>query len=104
MSKQSVIVGTAFKCNPIGFKIALELGCVCALAPVRDVPIAFRERNAGESKMTGKQMVQYLQQLASLYGLSVGRGDSRALAVCGAVVLLVLVAVALLVFLLSRVF
>merc|ERR1712182_187397 len=102
ISKQSVIVGTAFQCNPIGFKIALELGCVCNLAPVRDVPIAFRERNAGESKMTGKQMLEYIQQLGALYAHSVGRGDSRALAVCGAVLLLVLTALAVLLFLLQR--
>jgi dolichol-phosphate mannosyltransferase len=34
---------------------------------VRDVPIVFRERVAGESKLTMKQNYQYIQQLAALY-------------------------------------
>ena len=32
-----------------------------------DVPITFQERVAGESNLTMKQNVEYLQQLASLY-------------------------------------
>jgi len=31
------------------------------------MPITFREREAGESKLTMKQNFQYLEQLASLY-------------------------------------
>jgi len=52
--------------NPIGFKIALEVMVRCR-AESQDMPITFREREAGESKLTMKQNLQYLEQLASLY-------------------------------------
>ncbi|KAF4727558.1 hypothetical protein FOZ62_003553 [Perkinsus olseni] len=55
------------KCNPIGFKIGLELMVRCKANPVVDVPITFQERVAGESKLSMKQNVQYVEQLASLY-------------------------------------
>lgn len=54
-------------CNPMGFKIGLELMVRCRAAPVQDVPITFRDRVAGESKLSMKQNVLYLQQLAGLY-------------------------------------
>lgn len=50
-----------------GFKISLELMARCRVSSVADVPITFRERVAGESKLTMKQNIQYLQQLAHLY-------------------------------------
>jgi len=53
--------------SPIGFKIALEVASRCRCDPVVDVGITFQERVAGESKLTMKQNVQYLQQLVSLY-------------------------------------
>lgn len=53
--------------NPIGFKIGLEVMARCRASPVVDVPITFQSRIAGESKLTMKQNVQYLQQLAALY-------------------------------------
>ncbi|EDQ85777.1 uncharacterized protein MONBRDRAFT_11614 [Monosiga brevicollis MX1] len=55
------------RCNPIGFKIGLEIMARCRCASVQDVGITFRERVAGESKLTMKQNVQYLEQLAMLY-------------------------------------
>ena len=54
-------------CNPLGFKIALEVMVRCRCATIVDVPITFRERNEGESKLSAKQNVEYLMQLASLY-------------------------------------
>ena len=51
----------------MGFKIGLELMVRCRAAPVQDVPITFRDRVAGESKLSMKQNVLYLQQLAGLY-------------------------------------
>lgn len=39
----------------------------CGCSNVIDVPITFQERVAGESNLTMKQNVEYLQQLASLY-------------------------------------
>ena len=54
-------------CNPIGFKIALEVAVKCELSPVKDVPISFQERAAGESKLSKKQMIEYVFQLIELY-------------------------------------
>ena len=54
-------------CNPMGFKIGLELMVRCRARSVVDVPITFRDRVAGESKLTMKQNALYLQQLAGLY-------------------------------------
>eukprot|EP00051_Salpingoeca_urceolata_P008266 m.104712 g.104712 ORF g.104712 m.104712 type:complete len:167 (+) comp15660_c0_seq2:269-769(+) len=55
------------QCNPIGFKIGLEIMARCKCNPVKDVGITFQERAAGESKLTMTQNVQYLQQLAALF-------------------------------------
>eukprot|EP00049_Salpingoeca_infusionum_P026247 m.24609 g.24609 ORF g.24609 m.24609 type:complete len:263 (+) comp8622_c0_seq1:292-1080(+) len=65
-SKQVLARGRS-KCNPIGFKIGLEIMSRCRCKTVEDVPITFRERVAGESKLTMKQNVQYIQQLLALY-------------------------------------
>merc|ERR1712217_561456 len=53
--------------NLIGFKIGLEIMVRCRCRPVKDVAITFRERTAGESKLTASQYIMFLQQLASLY-------------------------------------
>jgi dolichol-phosphate mannosyltransferase len=54
-------------CQVSGFKISLELMARCKPNKVIDVGISFKERVAGESKLTMKQNVQYLQQLVILY-------------------------------------
>ena len=51
----------------MGFKIGLEIMVRCDCSRVVDVPITFREREAGESKLTTKQNVEYVCQLARLY-------------------------------------
>merc|ERR1711957_608680 len=53
--------------NDIGFKIALEVASRCRCEPIVDVGITFQERVAGESKLSMKQNVLYLQQLLALY-------------------------------------
>ena len=53
--------------RPLGFKVGLEVMVRCRCTAVEDVPITFRERTAGESKLSAKQNVEYLQQLAGLY-------------------------------------
>ena len=53
--------------NATGFKIGLELMVRCNAFPVKDVPITFRERIAGESKLSMKQNFYYVQQLLALY-------------------------------------
>lgn len=55
------------RCNPIGFKIGLEIAARCRASPVKDVGITFQDRAAGESKLTMKQNVLYVRQLMGLY-------------------------------------
>lgn len=64
---KQVLARAAERINPIGFKIALEIMARTKASPVVDVPITFQSRIAGESKLSMKQNVLYIQQLASLY-------------------------------------
>lgn len=64
---KKVLARGADAVNPIGFKIGLEVMARCRANPVVDVPITFQTRVAGESKLTMKQNVQYIQQLVALY-------------------------------------
>jgi dolichol-phosphate mannosyltransferase len=59
--------------NPIGYKIALELMCKCQVRQVREVPIRFGLRLAGESKLNLQQQVRYLDHLSGLYDFSFPR-------------------------------
>ncbi len=53
--------------NPIGYKIGLELIVKCGCERVVEVPIHFEDRRYGESKLTFKQQLLYLQHLRRLY-------------------------------------
>ena len=55
--------------NPMGYKIALELIVKCKFptGSVEEVPYQFGIRHIGESKLTGKVVVQYLFHLFHLY-------------------------------------
>ena len=55
--------------NSDGFKIALDLLVKCSIpsGAIAEVPFSFGVRAEGESKLTGKVMVRYLEQLAELY-------------------------------------
>ncbi|TCD69308.1 dolichol-P-mannose synthesis [Steccherinum ochraceum] len=55
--------------NSQGFKIALDLLIKAHIAPqaIAEVPFSFGVRAEGESKLTGKVMIKYLEQLAELY-------------------------------------
>jgi hypothetical protein len=64
--KKTLAIGRA-NCNPIGFKIGLEVMARCRCKKVKDVPITFQERVAGESKLTMTQNVEYIKQLIALY-------------------------------------
>eukprot|EP00937_MAST-01D_sp_MAST-1D-sp2_P000469 g469.t1 len=66
VAKKTLAKGRA-QCNPIGFKIGLEIMARCRCKNVVDVPITFQDRVAGESKLSMKQNVLYLQQLLMLY-------------------------------------
>jgi len=53
--------------NLKGFKIGLEVMARCRCKPVKDIPITFRDRAAGESKLSASQYRFYVEQLLSLY-------------------------------------
>ncbi len=53
--------------NPLGYKVGLELIVRCDCRRVQEVPIRFRERKQGESKLTLAQTVFYMQHLCHLY-------------------------------------
>jgi len=61
------VLGRGKNVNAKGFKIALEIMPRCSPTRVVDVPITFQDRVAGESKLSGKVVTQYLFQLFELY-------------------------------------
>lgn len=53
--------------NPVGYKIALELIVKCNFENVGETPIRFADRVHGESKLTLKEQLKYIQHLRRLY-------------------------------------
>jgi len=53
---------------PLGYKIGLEILVKCRPKPVIEVPIVFRPRAAGESKLGRGEIGQYVRHVARLYG------------------------------------
>jgi len=53
--------------NPIGYKIGLELLVKCRCVRVAEIPIHFEDRRLGQSKLTFKQQLLYLQHLRRLF-------------------------------------
>ncbi|WP_108395442.1 glycosyltransferase [Devosia submarina] len=53
--------------NAIGYKIALELIVKCGFENVGEVPIQFKDRVYGESKLTLKEQLRYIKHLRRLY-------------------------------------
>ncbi len=53
---------------PIGYKIGLEILVKCRPRPIVEVPIVFRPRVAGESKLGRSEVVQYARHVVRLYG------------------------------------
>ena len=53
--------------NPVGYKIALELIVKCGFENIGEVPIHFADRVHGESKLTLKEQLKYIQHLRRLY-------------------------------------
>ena len=53
--------------SPVGYKIGLEILIKCKPRNLREVPIHFRTRMLGESKLSVKQQTLYLIHLWSLY-------------------------------------
>jgi dolichol-phosphate mannosyltransferase len=52
--------------DPIGYKIALELLVRCRCKDVREIPIHFAERTAGQSKLCFAEQVRYVRQFRRL--------------------------------------
>mmetsp|Transcript_32 Transcript_32/g.75 ORF Transcript_32/g.75 Transcript_32/m.75 type:complete len:270 (-) Transcript_32:216-1025(-) len=88
LRKATLARGADAGVNTMGFKIGLELMVRCRCKMVVDVPITFRERVAGESKLSMKQNALYVRQLASLYVFKFGLPTLAA-------VLMLMVAIAL---------
>ena len=63
--------------KPVGYKIALEL-MVRGRLRVKELPIDFRDRSLGSSKMNWKQQLNYLRHLYRLYRFKFG-GTARLL-------------------------
>ncbi len=53
--------------NPVGYKIALELIVKCGFENVGEVPIRFSNRIHGESKLSLKEQLRYIQHIRRLY-------------------------------------
>ena len=56
--------------KPIGYKILLELLVKCRCSKVVEVPITFRERSKGESKLDLREQMNYLNHLSRLFDFS----------------------------------
>jgi dolichol-phosphate mannosyltransferase len=54
--------------TPIGYKIGLEILVKCRPEPVVEVPIVFRPRVAGRSKLGSGEVGKYVLHLVRLYG------------------------------------
>ncbi|MCR5773770.1 MAG: polyprenol monophosphomannose synthase [Lachnospiraceae bacterium] len=52
--------------DPIGWKIMVEVLAMCRYSLVVEIPYEFHDRNSGESKISKKVTLQYIEQLASL--------------------------------------
>jgi len=57
---------SAYNLDPVGYKIGLELIVKCGCKNVVEVPIHFRTRQLGESKLTLKVQWEYLQHVIRL--------------------------------------
>lgn len=53
--------------DPVGWKIVLEVAVKATSARILEVPIVFRDRRAGQSKLSARAQFEYLQHLWRLY-------------------------------------
>ena len=64
MFKKSMLEGADLK--PIGWKIMIEVLAMCSYRLVVEIPYEFQDRNSGESKISKKVTLQYIEQLKNL--------------------------------------
>ncbi|TVQ31425.1 MAG: polyprenol monophosphomannose synthase [Phycisphaeraceae bacterium] len=62
--------------NPLGYKIGLELLIKTGAKRVAEIPIEFRDRSRGESKLTLRTQIEYLRHVARLMRFRSRRGGS----------------------------
>ncbi|MFH1402718.1 MAG: polyprenol monophosphomannose synthase [Candidatus Altiarchaeota archaeon] len=60
------------KLDPVGYKILLEIIVKCRPDNIREVPITFRDRMRGDSKLDLREQVNYLIHLLRLYSFKIG--------------------------------
>ncbi len=60
--------------RPLGYKVLLELIVRCECRGIFEVPISFRDRKLGTSKLSAGQMWLYLRHLARLYAAQFAGG------------------------------
>ena len=65
LCRRALLDGIEFR--PVGFKILLELLVCVPGITVRDVPLEFQSREAGDSKATMRQGLLYLRHVRSLF-------------------------------------
>ncbi|MFM2305168.1 MAG: hypothetical protein RLZZ135_2581 [Cyanobacteriota bacterium] len=64
MVRRSCIAGRTL--SPVGYKISIEVAARGKINWIAEVGYVFRERQAGESKVTWKQYIEYIQHLLRL--------------------------------------
>ncbi|PAU45073.1 dolichol-phosphate mannosyltransferase [Streptomyces albireticuli] len=64
--REAVAAADAGALRPLGYKILLELAVRCRPAAVTELPFAFQERFAGESKSTAREGLRFLGHLTTL--------------------------------------
>ncbi len=84
------LLATCDALNPIGYKIGLELIVKGRVRWIVEIPIVFRNRIRGKSKLTLAEQFRYLEHLSRLYDYQFPRGSPRVkfliVCVCGALV------------------
>jgi dolichol-phosphate mannosyltransferase len=68
---------SAAQLNPVGYKIGLELIVKCGCRDIREVPIHFRDRLHGKSKLGLREHWRYLLHVGRMYRFKLGRFLSR---------------------------
>jgi dolichol-phosphate mannosyltransferase len=64
MLRRKAIVGKIL--SPVGYKILIEVAARGKISSIAEVGYIFQERQAGESKVTWKQYIEYIQHLLML--------------------------------------
>lgn len=68
MFRKEILEGAQM--TAVGWKILVEVLATCHYENIIEIPYAFAEREAGESKISAKVSMQYVQQLIGLWGRS----------------------------------